>query len=142
MATPQTLLSVRDVMAGQNMMRLGGGLRRRDRKNKDGLHKSFSTGGHRPGTGGLRHHWWQLTLLLSRGNDRCLFAAGFVLLTSPVWIHLWQQCTVGAFCLTVSLCKGTQMNLLWKIMYFSYIHFIDRNTQRLCQNSPLTSTLP
>lgn len=30
MATPQTLLSVRDVMAGQNMMRLGGGLRRRD----------------------------------------------------------------------------------------------------------------
>lgn len=49
MATPQTLLSVRDVMAGQNMMRLGGGLRRRDveallwgTKNKDGLNKSQS----------------------------------------------------------------------------------------------------
>lgn len=48
MATPQTLLSIRDVMAVQSMMRLGGGLRRRGAGallgggDKDGLNKSPS----------------------------------------------------------------------------------------------------
>lgn len=155
MATPQTLLSIRDVMAVQSMMRLGGGLRRRGAGALLGGETKTDLINHRV----LRH---RQTASRYRWS-----ASPLVAIISVAVQEKWSMCVWGALCaprirrldsfvflksrgnsgesepfgLAVSLQSGSLMNLLWKIMYFSYIFFIDSSPQRLCQDFPLTSTL-